>query len=385
MNPDYLPYAIVELYCILFATIMLFQLSSSLGTEHEVKQLRNMIYTYFGFLLSDIVFGLSEGGFLQLSRMAYLTDSAITVFAITLGCYFWFRFVEDRLHPAYSLNRAYRYLVNVPVAIVLVLDVVSIFTGFLFRIDQAGEYQATDFFLIQSVINFSYALIPTINSIYLAMRTRSKLRQSEYAIYAIYILAPVTAALMEDAFPTVPVLALNIFAVILLLFLNLQNMQIFNDALTDLNNRRRLDQYLEQRLENTSAENPVILFMMDINSFKSINDKYGHVEGDRALKLFAQALKIAAHRHGAFIARYGGDEFCLVTTEYQRTAEKIETDINEAIQQVREAEAVPPPYAITVSMGYATRNAPEYNAGAFIAEADKMLYENKKKWHRENG
>jgi diguanylate cyclase (GGDEF)-like protein len=56
----------------------------------------------------------------------------------------------------------------------------------------------------------------------------------------------------------------------------------------------------------------MLLFMMDIDNFKSINDAYGHIEGDGALKAFSDAMKDVAIRYSAFIARYGGDEFCMV-------------------------------------------------------------------------
>ena len=88
-------------------------------------------------------------------------------------------------------------------------------------------------------------------------------------------------------------------------------MQIYNDALTGLNNRRRLDQFLEEHLEISSKDRPVSLLLMDVNGFKKINDKFGHIEGDAVLKMVGTVLKLAAADFDAFAARYGGDEFCL--------------------------------------------------------------------------
>ena len=88
-----------------------------------------------------------------------------------------------------------------------------------------------------------------------------------------------------------PLLGLSIFMMILILFLMIQNMQVYNDALTGLNNRRRLNQYLEDRLSKASPARPLLLFIMDINSFKSINDVYGHLEGDHALRFFFGRFK----------------------------------------------------------------------------------------------
>jgi len=58
----------------------------------------------------------------------------------------------------------------------------------------------------------------------------------------------------------------------------IQDQQIYNDALTNLNNRRHLNHFLEERLSKASPERPVTVYMIDINGFKSINDRFGHVE-----------------------------------------------------------------------------------------------------------
>lgn len=380
MTYDFVPYAIIEGYCILFSLIVLFQLNGSLGSEHEVRQLKNMIYTYMVLLAGDIVFALVEGGTIQIDRALYTIDNAVVVFAISLGCYFWYRFVEDRLHPTYTFSRTYRILRNIPIFLILILDIVSIFTGWMFFVDANGHYQDNGLFIIQSVINFGYALIPSVASLYRAARTHSRLHRTEYAMYAVYILAPIVASLLEDTLPNVPILAMNILIVIILLFLTLQNLQISSDALTGLNNRRRLNRYLEERLQRASEDDPVILFILDINRFKSINDRFGHIEGDNALRTFAAALRTTASKHNAFAARYGGDEFCLVSDAFPGASEIIATDIAESLREAR-ADTGRSVYELSTSLGYAVRSEAGYDVNAFIAEADAMLYKNKKSWH----
>jgi len=383
MTHLYLPYAITEAYCIIFAVTIWLRLSSSLGSEHEVRQLRNMIYSYLAMLVTDILWALMEDGILHLPRLLNASINAVVITSITCGCYFWFRFIEDRLHFAFARRKTLDKLLTIPLLVTCSLDVISIFTGWIFYIDAGGHYQSTELFLlVHTSVNYLYLLIPTVYAAYRAMRTRSRLDRAEYWTYALYMIAPLLSGLLEDTFPYVPLLALNIFMMILILFLMIQNMQVYHDALTGLNNRRRLNKYLEDCLPKASPEHPVLLLIMDLNGFKTINDVYGHLEGDRALTLFAGILKNAAARHGAFAARYGGDEFCVVMDAAGHTAPEIAGEIRQSLEsappiETREGGS----YLLSVSIGCAVCDRPEAEPDAVLARADKLLYEDKAKWH----
>ena len=383
MTHLYLPYAITEAYCIIFAVTIWLRLSSSLGSEHEVRQLRNMIYSYLAMLVTDILWALMEDDIIHLPRLLNASINAVVITSITCGCYFWFRFIEDRLHFAFAQRKTLDRLLTVPLLVTCSLDVISIFTGWIFYIDAEGRYQSTELFLlVHTSVNYLYLLIPTVYAIYRAMRTHSRLERAEYWTYALYMIAPLLSGLLEDTFPHVPLLALNIFMMILILFLMIQNMQVYHDALTGLNNRRRLNKYLEDCLPKATPEHPVLLFIMDLNSFKGINDAYGHLEGDRALKLFSSVLKSTASQYYAFAARYGGDEFCMVMDAAGHTPPEIAAELQ---QNLKSAPAVETrdggSYLLTVSIGYTVCDRAEGDPDAVLARADKLLYEEKEKWH----
>lgn len=113
----------------------------------------------------------------------------------------------------------------------------------------------------------------------------------------------------------------------------IQDQQIYNDALTNLNNRRHLNHFLEERLSKASPERPVTVYMIDINGFKSINDRFGHVEGDNALRFFADVFRDVGSRYNAFIARYGGDEFSLVLDSASVKPEAVVEALNQEIAE----------------------------------------------------
>ena len=162
-------------------------------------------------------------------------------------------------------------------------------------------------------------------------------------------------------------------------------MQINSDALTNLNNRRRLNEYLEDQIKETSKAKPLVLFMTDLNNFKEINDTFGHLEGDEALKFFAGVLKSVAMKYNAFLARYGGDEFCLVTNYSLFSPEIIESHIHEALKTaLAEKYNDSTRYGLTVSIGYAICDDPKTSPNTLIKRADVMMYSNKHDWHEKN-
>lgn len=88
--------------------------------------------------------------------------------------------------------------------------------------------------------------------------------------------------------------------------------QAIRDALTNLFNRRYLEETLERELARAAREvYPLCIVMMDIDHFKNVNDTYGHEAGDLVLKTLADMVTNQS-RQGDFVCRYGGEEFVLV-------------------------------------------------------------------------
>jgi len=88
--------------------------------------------------------------------------------------------------------------------------------------------------------------------------------------------------------------------------------QAIRDALTNVFNRRYLEETLERELARAEREvYPLCVIMMDLDYFKDVNDTYGHEAGDVVLKTLAETVKRQS-RHGDFVCRYGGEEFVLV-------------------------------------------------------------------------
>jgi len=153
------------------------------------------------------------------------------------------------------------------------------------------------------------------------------------------------------------------------------------DPLTGLFNRRYFDMMFLNHLKMAiRSETHLALFMIDIDDFKYVNDKFGHVAGDYLLKDIAIQLEHVINRATDFVVRYGGDEFIVVLydTECVNT-ERIAHKITDAIKSVKiRADFTDETYYITTSIGIGC-SVPSTKATVedYLDSADKALYTSK--------
>ncbi len=131
------------------------------------------------------------------------------------------------------------------------------------------------------------------------------------------------------------------------------------DGLTEIANRRRLDQYLRKILNLSKREKlPISLIMIDIDFFKAYNDTYGHLQGDKCLKEIARAIQDSLRRSTDLVGRYGGEEFSVVlfntdSKQAIKVAKHIQSSVNQlSIKHLSSSVS----NIVTVSMGIATIN-----------------------------
>ena len=152
------------------------------------------------------------------------------------------------------------------------------------------------------------------------------------------------------------------------------------DALTNLANRRRFDEFLEREWRrSTRYGKPISLVLVDIDYFRLFNDNYGHGAGDDCLREIAGVLIFAARRPDDLAARLGGEEFALVLCDTDAEgARAIAHHVRSAVENLaidHEMTMVSDSDTVTVSVGVATK-LPEPNSGpsVLLYHADEALF-----------
>ena len=159
------------------------------------------------------------------------------------------------------------------------------------------------------------------------------------------------------------------------------NTEILNrkDPLTGFHTKEGLNEYLTSRL-NAIYDNPKSLsvIMLDLDSFKGINDKYGHLTGDDALRFFARVINTAL-KGQHFVARYGGDEFVIVMPDSNNCRESTEI-ANRIRMGLQKDKFVTPTGTIRINTSIGIGNYPRdaKTPRELIEMADQALYYAKK-------
>ena len=147
------------------------------------------------------------------------------------------------------------------------------------------------------------------------------------------------------------------------------------DSLTKVFNRRALSSYLQEVCSNTELPYSFNMLILDIDDFKNINDKYGHVAGDKVLIFIANILKKTL-RDGDKVFRYGGEEFIIILNRIDdERCKKITIRLLELIRGnklIYKGETL----RVTMSIG-TTKFVKGDTPDSIISRADKALYKAK--------
>ena len=309
----------------------------------------------------------------------YLATSLSIIITAYVGS-LWNRFFDIVLHV--KAKKALRNVIfATPVIISFALVIANFYNGWFFVIGEDNVYTRGEYAYISFLIQYFGYFAVAVRAIF----HRFKVRTLRYVKMRNSFIMAGCAMLLFGAFQiigggSVAMQCCGITAGMFVMFVRFQDDQITNDILTGLNNRYALDTYLEDKMrvyrDGAHSGKRLYLILMDINSFKEINDEHGHIEGDKALKTVAATLKAVGMRcrSSLFLARYGGDEFAAVLeTHSEKRPIKLCQDIKDML--ATEAEGLD--YVLTMGVGYAAYTGTSMSFESFYSLADAALYEDK--------
>lgn len=274
--------------------------------------------------------------------------------------------------PIYK-EKNFRTTLLLPALAVLVLGALSPFYGLLFKLNLFSDPIPGRFaVVIRCIIIFYYALIFGFSAYRFFFY--SKIEDKRFAAFPLAA-APILAVLqVSSTFSRNGYFIVCFVLYCSILYINMHEDKVFLDPLTGLNNRNRFKKYISSILSSSSNKANMFLTYIDIDEFKKINDNYGHLTGDLALRTVSEALlDVCSGEHQTFIARIGGDEFVIISCH--QTDESLNamlgrlTDLLEAKSKKNLSNIV-----VGFSVGTTSLNIPNITATDAVKLADRNMY-----------
>ena len=371
-------YTEASLICVIILSTIL--VADRMYNTKQEKQVwfRRAIVAFMLYFISDAFWAAMLSGEFTVKRSYVVLVNLSNYILLGLMAYGLFMFIAASEKMPFRKDAVKRRLIFLPVIISTLAISIAYVKKPLFWVNEQNELNNL-YFPLMIVVPSIYLWAGFGLSVRYAVKSASKMDKRRF-------LAIGSIPVIVMAFGMIQVVALNaptfcFGCTVMWLFYYLENMQtmISIDDLTHLNNRGQINRYLEQIHYNKDIR--VIIMMIDINKFKTINDTYGHAEGDRALVIVSEALRQTCEQIKAsvFLGRYGGDEFTLVikNPEEDIMPEQLVSLIRSILTQKKTENQLP--YDLSVSIGYDLIRGSDDDANECLKRADKNLYIDKQR------
>ena len=344
---------------------------SESGLLHN-RLFRWLILSVFLLLIVESLTWVLDG---SSGKALFTVDYFVTIclYLLTpIPSYFWELYVKSQLfHDPKSLRKD-QIVFGIPIAVCFVLTITNPFTNLMFYFDDFGIYHRGLLYPVLAITS----LLPTLASVVCVMLNGKGVAKKYARLLFVVPITIVIAAIAQILVYGLSLIWSSITIALLFAYMNIQNDQVYLDHLTGVFNRRQMDIYLADRIRMAQEGRNFSCILLDIDHFKTVNDKLGHVAGDEALKDASDILKRSI-RKGDFLARYGGDEFFIVSDIDNDSA--LVSLINRIDENSKEFNhSMLRPYSISFSAGKAIYH-PEsrWTSDQLITYVDGLMYQNK--------
>jgi diguanylate cyclase (GGDEF)-like protein len=325
-------------------------------------------------LLLELTVSVLDGIPGETAHLALSISTCLFFFVNPFPCLLWLAYADYFIHGKLARLKRYAISAAAPAFAIGLLSIASLFGNVLFYIGSDNILHRGTFYLLLPITCNLYVIFTTI----LIVCQRKRIRHEDLIPLLFFALPPFLGGVLQTTLDKVTLLWPGLTISLLLVFVFLQSTLMNTDHLTKLYNRREFDRYLHTLAQRGTKKKCIAGIMMDLDSFKRINDRYGHSIGDRALVNMSRILK-DSFRQNDFISRIGGDEFAIILELNE------ETDLDHLLQRLDENILLfnatqTAPYKLSVSIGCGLF-CPESDRTLidFFHQLDSKMYEEKKK------
>lgn len=355
-----------------------------LGSEHHKQTTPSLqrrifdamcVLTLCLCILETVTFWMDGKTFFGARPILLVTNASLFALDALFG-WLWTCYVDYKMFASKKrLKRIYRPLI-VPALLLCALCVANLFTDVFFAIGPDNVYSRRPLAAISYLVTYFYLTYGAI----LAIGYHRRVDKYFFMPVMFFLLPIYLGSFLQMMYYGIALIWVSVALGLTSLFINLQNEESYLDNLTGLYNRNYLMHYLARVQGRAKRDIRMEGMMLDINSFKTINDTYGHVEGDRVLRTVGSILR-SAPEGDVIVTRYGGDEFVLLFEDQPEGAAQRAKD---RLQQVLEAYNAKGDLAYPLSVSAGTALFDGNDVDGFLRRMDRRMYEEKRSFYRQS-
>ena len=296
---------------ILYSMTLLLLVLIILITRRESRSLSGRLFaaiiiSTLLMLFTDLLSALLDGKPGSLNRQINTVSNFILHAFTTLPITLWYAYFE--YHITRDAEKLKRSIINkYPLICSVALTVWNLYSGKLYYLDGGNHRVIQPGIISLYLLNTSLFVLAIIRFI----RARKAVDRKTRLAFLSFTLFPMLSGVLQFLLPETLIVWSGTSVGLLFFFYFLEIQDLYTDFLTGLPNRRKGDEVLEREMKK--ADRTFSLIMIDLDGFKGINDSFGHSEGDTALKIFGNILRVSIKAED-FIYRFGGDEFLIVSS-----------------------------------------------------------------------
>ncbi len=294
----------------------------------EKKYFAAEIFAMITYCVCDIAAAFFKGMDFTGVRIVLLTANTLYVAMPLLIAVLWERYLCLNLYVLGYKKGIFEVLFALVVFIFWLVSLSSPLTGFSFTLDENNVYKREFGAYIVPLVAWSFMIYLAVKVVLLARRAESYEDKRHAMTMSYFAYPPMVCSIIQMLLYGATVAQVGMtFAIVLVFAIDQMNL-ISKDELTGMDNKREYQKHMSVILPSA---NNLLVCMIDVDNLKSINELYGHLEGDIVLKKVSQILYKSAHLLSSplYIARVGGDKFVAVAHDCPETVGK---EFKEAVE-----------------------------------------------------
>ncbi len=366
--------------CSFLLSIILFKIHRDINKQLSQVYLGNLVFILILYFWAEIFWAVVDGGVIASTKSLLYLSNIFTYVLLSIASYLWFLLSEAIQNDKLDYNDPAKLIMSIPVWVSAILCVTAFRTGLVYYVDENNNLVGGKLYVLLIIVPFGYMIAASVKAFIRAFSRDKYAERNIYLMIGFFPIAPIALGALQAVYWRIPFLCYGAVAAVFYIYTSILDNLISLDPLTQINNRNQMYKYLANKMRNPDPGLSLFLLIIDADKFKSINDNYGHVEGDKALVNIAGAIKNACQgpRSRFFVSRYGGDEFVVVAEmAYRAEATWLAEQIKTNVRRVSSEKNLQYPMSVSVGIAQYDYDQP-ISLQAFIARADSDLYKQKK-------